>query len=144
MVQHLVKLCVGVDSVEHLEALRADRRTQRRAVGIRDNPVHVTRMTPRRSAEVLRGGSLFWVIKGSILVRSPILALESVTGEDGIKRCRMVFDHPLVPTEIQPRRPFQGWRYLSEEDAPRDLDPTMADKGLPRELEAELRKLGAW
>ena len=144
MNQHLVKLCVGVDSAEHLGALQAARMVQRQAAGERDNPFHVTRMRPRRGADILSGGSLYWVIKGAILVRQQIIALEPIIGDDGIRRCRMVLGHQLVRTEVQPRRPFQGWRYLSASDAPSDLIPRADGKGLPPEMEAALRKLGAW
>jgi len=144
MVQHIVKLCVGVDSPEHLAELQLARRQQRQAAGFPDNPYHVTRMMPRRKEDVLAGGSLYWVIKGSILVRQTILDLEAITGEDGIRRCKMVLDHPLVPTDIQPRRPFQGWRYLDAASAPKDIDSAKSGSGLPRELEAHLRSIGAW
>jgi len=143
-VQHLVKLCVGVDSAEHLSTLQTARRVKAQAKGVRDNPFHITRMTPRRGALVLAGGSLFWVIKGAIIVRQQIIALEPITGEDGISRCKMVLDHQLVPTEIQPRRPFQGWRYLSATDAPLDVLRGASDAALPAQMEALLRKLGAW
>ncbi len=145
IIQHLVKLCVGVDSAEDLAQLQAARIKQRRADGVRDNPVHVTRMMPRRGEQVLAGGSLYWVIKGVVTVRQPILALERVVGEDDIKRCRIVLGPDLIATRPQPRRPFQGWRYLDEADAPVDLGAGAAsDDRLPAEIEAHLRQIGAW
>lgn len=138
-------MCVGVDSAEHLAQLQAARIKQRRADGVRDNPYHVTRMMPRRVEQVLAGGSLYWVIKGVITVRQPILALERITSDDGIKRCRIVLGLDLIATRPQPRRPFQGWRYLDETDAPVDLTAAGGSgDGLPPEIEAHLRQIGAW
>ncbi|TNE40559.1 MAG: DUF1489 family protein [Alphaproteobacteria bacterium] len=140
---HLIKLCVGVDRLEQLQ----DWQRRRAAAAARDPahpPLsHVTRMTPRRREEVLAGGSLFWVIKGVIQVRQRILDLNSFDDEDGISRCRIVLDDALVPTVHQPKRPFQGWRYLKPEDAPKDLkDGGMGGEDLPSEMRAELSELG--
>ncbi|VAV97591.1 hypothetical protein MNBD_ALPHA06-2247 [hydrothermal vent metagenome] len=144
MTQHLVKLCVGVDSVQHLAELQAARIAARQAKGQRDNPFHVTRMMPRRGDALLQGGSLFWVIKGAILARQSIVALEAVTGKDNIRRCRIVLGHQLIPTQVHPRRPFQGWRYLNADDAPQDMQAGQQTSGLPAEIEAHLRNIGAW
>jgi hypothetical protein len=100
-------------------------------------------MWPRRAEAVLDGGSLYWVFKGLVLARQPILALEEVRGGDGILRCGLVLDPAVVRTEPQPRRPFQGWRYLKSEDAPRDLPKTRkGDDPLPPALSAALANLG--
>jgi len=144
MVQHLIKLCVGVESIEQLVDFQAMRRTQRQAAGERDNPVHITRMMPRRGESILRGGSLYWVIKGVVQVRQSIVALERITGKDGVKRCCIVLGHSLVPTSHQPKRPFQGWRYLDESDAPKDLTQNDLAAGLPEQMQRKLRDLGAW
>lgn len=133
-----------METVAQLADFQTGRRALRKAAGERENPFHVTRMMPRRGVEILRGGSLYWVIKGSVLVRQGIVALEPITTEDGIKRCRIVLDHPLLATETQPRRAFQGWRYLAATDAPADLNMDRSTNDLPREIEAKLRKLGAW
>jgi hypothetical protein len=144
---HLVKLCVGADSIEDLEEWQALVCSRRREAGLDPNPRHVTRMWPRRQAELLPGGSLYWVIRGLILVRQPIIALEEVTGEDGIVRCGIVLDQSLHRTEARPRGPFQGWRYLSGTDAPRDLTGAaahggMAEGDLPADLQQALSELG--
>jgi hypothetical protein len=140
---HLVKLCVGTDSVEDLLQWQAKRSAERLAAGLDARPRHVTRMWPRRADELLRGGSLYWVIRGVIRVRQRIAALEEVIGEDGIRRCAIVFDPPLVPTAPRPRRPFQGWRYLAASDAPPDIGTAPGDEpDLPPGLREELTRFG--
>ncbi|WP_371171304.1 DUF1489 family protein [Aliiroseovarius sp. 2305UL8-7] len=138
---NLVKLCVGAEKVEDLDAWQAMRMGQS---GL-PNPRHVTRMWPKREAELLNGGSLYWVFKGFILARQSLVRLEEVIGDDGIRRCALVLDPNVVRTESQPRRAFQGWRYLTPEDAPRDLATGSANKNdtaLPHELAAALADIG--
>lgn len=143
MVMHLVKLCVGVSSVEELEASMARTAARRRAAGEPPVSVHVTRMTPARRDEVENGGSLYWVIGGAIRCRSDIISLEPVDGEDGVKRCAIVMSTEIIRTAAAPRRPFQGWRYLKPEDAPRDLPKgRQGESELPRELENALAEIG--
>lgn len=137
---HLIKLCVGVADVEELAAWQAQRGARDHAAGLDPRPVHVTRMRPKRADDLLTGGSLFWVVKGLILVRQRILALEPRTGEDGIARCAIHLDPELRRTVPVPRRPFQGWRYLLPGDAPADLGRGGA--GLPAELAAGLAEIG--
>ena len=72
MVVHLVKLCVGVDRVEQLVEWQQMRREAREADPSLPPIGHVTRMTPKRKDEIVAGGSLYWVIKGEILVRQRI------------------------------------------------------------------------
>lgn len=140
---HLVKLCVGADGVEDLESWQAQRMRMAEAEGRPAAPRHVTRMWPRRAPEILRGGSLYWVFKGMVLARQAITALEPAPGDDGVTRCAIVLDPVIVRTEAQPRRPFQGWRYLSARDAPRDLGTGLSeDAGLPPVLEAALAHIG--
>lgn len=135
---HLVKLCVGADSIEDLEAWR-----DTVAPGGRPMP-HTTRMTPKRAAELADGGSLYWVIKRLIQVRQRILELEEVTDETGVKRCTLWLDPQLIRTAPAPRRPFQGWRYLKAEDAPADLSVQTGGEELPDALRAQLIEMGAW
>ncbi len=144
MALHLIKLCVGIDTLDQLQQLYATRIAARRARGERPNPCHVTRMTPRRADEVLAGGSLYWVIKRVVQARQNIIAMEEVVGEDGIKRCRLVLGLDIIPTAPQPRRPFQGWRYFKAEDAPPDLSAQGGGAELSAELRAHLREIGAW
>jgi len=130
---HLVKLCVGVGEISELADWQKRRRRDKKRV------YHVTRMRPRRSDELLDGGSLYWVIKGVIRVRQRIVALTPETDEEGDRRCVIAMDHALVPTEPRPQRPFQGWRYFDPDDAPPDRRG--ADE-LPAKLVRELRALG--
>lgn len=142
---HLIKLCVGAESVEDLADWQAARMREREARGEDPNPYHVTRMAPKRADELLDGGSLYWVIKGATRCRQRLVAIEPVEGEDGVSRVKLVLDPEIAPVEAQPRRPFQGWRYLPAADAPRDLlrSSRAADVApLPQELEEELAAYG--
>lgn len=114
---NIVKLCVGAERVEDLLAWH----DSQRARWPEGCTVHVTRMWPKRAAELTGGGSLYWVFKGVILARQRVLRLEERQGEDGVLRCAIVMDAQVLRTEPMPRRPFQGWRYLAATDAPRDL-----------------------
>ncbi len=136
---HLVKLSVGTTSVEDL----AEWHHLARAQGPDGLPRHVTRMWPRRAAEVLDGGSIYWVIQGLIQCRQRILRFDEVTGSDGIRRCAIVLDPPLVRTSAAPKRPFQGWRYLQARDAPADLAAhRQNEEALPADLSAALADIG--
>ncbi|MEQ9260424.1 MAG: DUF1489 domain-containing protein [Roseovarius sp.] len=136
---HLIKLSVGSESVESLEEWQASRRALRED-GL---PRHVTRMWPRREAELLEGGSIYWVIQGFIQCRQRLLRLDEVTGEDGIRRCAFVLDPEIIRTATARRRPFQGWRYLAPGDAPPDLSGSRAnDDTLPPGLSAALSEIG--
>jgi len=136
---HLLKLCVGVDRIEQLEASIA-----RRAAG--GQPlVHHTRFRPKRAEEVLDGGSLYWVIAGFARARQRILGLDMVSLEGRGRCCAIRLDPDLVQTEPQPRRPHQGWRYLEPRHAPRDLSGAGLAEGaeeMPAEMVQELRELG--
>ncbi len=136
---NLVKLCVGIESVEHL----AEYRARMKAKGAPQPPRHITRMWPKREKELLEGGSLYWVIKGQIRARQRILRLEEVIGEDGIRRCAIVMDPEIIRTMPAPRRAFQGWRYLEAKDAPPDLpESRSAEPALPPDLANALADMG--
>jgi hypothetical protein len=134
---NLIKLCVGVETLDDLRAYRA-----RRAAEGRPMIVH-TRQTPKRADDLLDGGSLYWVIKGAIVVRQRILAIERLE-EGGQSRCEILLEETLRPTAPQPRRPFQGWRYLEPKDAPPDLETVDGGEAMPPELARRLREMGAW
>ena len=140
---HLIKLCVGIDSVAHLQERQAYRLAQQKKNGQTPELFHRTRQMPRRREEVLDGGSLYWVIKGVVQVRQPIVDLREVRGDDGIRRCDIVLEPKLVPTRPRPRRAFQGWRYLHAEDVPKDLGSLSEDLDrLSPEMRSELLELG--
>ena len=136
MALNLIKLCVGAATPEDLAAWRA----ARAAAGHR--PIVHTRQTPKRAAEILDGGSLYWGFKGVILIRQAVLAIETV-GEGVQRRCEILLDDSLIPTAPQPRRAFQGWRYLETREAPADFGSVVTGE-VPAELARRLREAGAW
>ncbi len=138
---HLLKLCVGVTTVAELETRIEDRVDRHRASGGVFEHVHTTRMLPKRCDELLDGGSLFWVIRGHVAARQLLRDIRPVTGTDGIARCQLVFEPDVVPVAPRPCRPFQGWRYLSEDDRPSDLDAGTDIAHLPEQLRYALREL---
>ena len=139
---NLVKLCVGISSIEEMQAWTDFRREESRKTGKLVEHIHTTRMMPKQAQELLDGGSLYWVIKGNIQIRQIITDIRERTDKEGIKRCDLVFEPRLIPTHWQPRRPFQGWRYLKGKDAPSDLDMREGSEALPPDLQLELSELG--
>ena len=135
---HLTKLAVGARDIAHLREMQAER-------AARDAPLrHRTRNTPRRAAEVLEGGSIYWVVAGATLVRQAIRDIREDCWEDGSACAGIVLDPVLVPVLARPTKPFQGWRYLQAADAPADLAAMAAAEGadaLPAELLRALREL---
>lgn len=136
---NLIKLSVGTESVEGLEDWQATKRAQ----APDGKPRHITRMWPKRGAEILNGGSIYWVIKGVIQCRQAILRLDEHIGSDGIRRCSIVSDPELVRTQTTLKRPFQGWRYLKTDDAPPDLPKGRSEEEpIPIELNRALAEIG--
>lgn len=139
---HLIKLCVGCDSVADLEDWIKLKLKEKRKRRQKPEHIHTTRMLPKR-AEDLIGGSLYWVIRGQIACREKILDIRSTTGKDGIRRCQVVLDGKVVLVEPRPRGAFQGWRYLAEKDAPRDLARAAPGAArMPERMRRELQELG--
>ena len=140
---NLVKLCVGAESVEDLEEWIADRLAEKRARGVPAEHFHTTRMVPTKAEELVAGGSLYWVIKGNVQCRQRLLEVRPFVDGEGISRCHLVLEPQVIRTEWQPRRAFQGWRYLKPSDAPVDLKEGRAGwTALPVELRSELAALG--
>jgi hypothetical protein len=143
MTLHLIKLCVGADSLDDLRQWMAARmrETEKRSGPLRH--AHVTRMAPKRAAEILDGGSLYWVIKGLIAARQRIVGIEPFMDSDGIGRCKVWLDGAVVPVAPRPMRAFQGWRYYEAKDAPPDLDQAQAGvAAMPEALRRQLAGLG--
>jgi len=117
---------------------------QKRQAGLKPEQIHTTRMMPKRVDALLDGGSLYWVTKGVILSRQRILELRPITDNEGVKRCEIVLEPTLVLTRPQPRRPFQGWRYLRDADAPVDLSRggDGAAEDMPMDMRRDLMELG--
>ena len=142
---HLIKLCVGCESIEELADWQAERLKARRKAGEKKPCLfHRTFQTPKRREELLAGGSLYWVIKGLVQVRQPLADLAEGTKEDGTSCCLLMLKNELVPVRPVPRRPFQGWRYLADDEVPADLGRnTASDIGImPPKLRKQLAELG--
>lgn len=141
---HLIKMAVGIESLDHLAAVQKTRRATLKAERGKPILVHRTRNYPKRAEEILAGGSMYWIVKGFVRVRQRIRGLERVTGNDGKPRCEIVLDPKLVRTVPMAHKPMQGWRYLEDRDAPKDLAAKGGDAtaDMPPEMLAELRKLG--
>ena len=143
MALHLIKLCVGCDSVRELEdwikqKLRDKRRRREKA-----EHIHRTRMVPKRAEELTDGGSLYWVIRGEVMCRQRIRAVRPFRDKDGVGRCGLVLEPKVVLVAPRPYRAFQGWRYLAVADAPPDLDRAAPGAAaMPEKLRRELRELG--
>ena len=135
MALHLIKLCVGCDTVEELLDWR-------RGEGETLPWVMRTRQTPKRAADLLDGGSLYRVFKGFVLCRQRILSVDTV-GAGVVARCEVTLDPEIVRVQPTPRRAFQGWRYLEGHEAPGDLIGFNEDTA-PPELAKRLREIGAW
>ncbi len=133
---HLTKLAVGARDVAALRALQAARAQT-------DAPLrHRTRNAPRRAAEVVDGGSIYWVVAGAMLVRQLVLDVVADHWEDGAACAGLVLDPTLVAVEGRPVKAFQGWRYLPAHEAPPDLaDGAAGRHGLPDAMALELRRL---
>ena len=142
MALHLLKLCVGCDSILDLEEWIDENRLHHARLGRDYEQSHVTRMVPKRLEALLQAGSLFWVIRGQIACRQTLLDIRPFTDADGIGRCRLVIDPMVVPVAGRPCRPFQGWRYLEHHDAPRDLGGGGDLAAMPEPLRRELVHLG--
>lgn len=130
MTLHLTKLAVGITDIPHLQSVQGA------------TPRHHTRSFPRRAAEVLAGGSLYWVVRGAVLVRQRVVDIQDSQWDDGTRCAALVFDPELVPVQARLCRPFQGWRYLQPGAAPPDLPPGSFDAdGLPEALRRKLQAL---
>jgi len=143
MALHLIKLCVGCDSVKELDAWIRAKLAEKKRRGQPREHVHTTRMMPKRTDELLDGGSLYWVIRGQVMCRQRLRDVQPFRDANGIGRCRLVLTPRLVLTEPRPTRAFQGWRYLDPKDAPADLAHAAPGAAkMPEALRRELRELG--
>jgi hypothetical protein len=140
---HLIKLCVGCDSVADLEDWIREKLKEKKRRSQKPEHIHTTRMVPKRGDELIDGGSLYWVVRGQIACRERILDIRPFTDKDGVGRCRIVLDGKVVLVEPRPRAAFQGWRYLEPRDAPRDLSRAAPGAArMPETMRRELRELG--
>ncbi|MCP5382622.1 MAG: DUF1489 domain-containing protein [Kordiimonadaceae bacterium] len=137
MTIHIIKLCVGVDSVDHLMELRKNNSRYRTL----DYHYHITRFKPKKAEEILDGGSIYWVIKGFIQARQRIIGFDEIQTDQGVK-CMIKMDKKVHLTESQPRRAFQGWRYFEENAAPNDISNNSEVADMPSQLKNDLKSLG--
>jgi len=96
-----------------------------------------TRYLPKRHAEMI-GGSVYWILKHQLVARSEILGFEAAEGG----RTEILISTRLIDVHPKPKRAHQGWRYLEEADAPRDLAEGESADMLPPGMAGELAKLG--
>lgn len=143
MTLHLIKLCVGASTIEDLAEWQTKHRRRKSRDGV-DCAYHTTFQTPKRQAELLDGGSIYWVFRGIILARQRLIGFEEGSKEDGSACCMLMLDRNLVPVRPTPRRAFQGWRYLDTADAPPDLKSGKKDQisSMPAEMRKKLADLG--
>lgn len=126
---HLTKVAYQAQSLEEMHNWFANRGEEARLT---------TRYLPKRHAELI-GGSLYWIYKRQLVARSEILGFEEAEGG----RTHIVISTRLIDVHPKPHRAHQGWRYLDDQDAPRDLaaGEEIGD-ALPGKLAGELARLG--
>ena len=139
---NLIKLCVGTSNVSDLYNSQKNRIIYHEKSDL-PATFFITRMRPKRENEILNGGSVFWVFKRLILARQKIIGFEDFIGDDTIKRCKIILDRKIILTDTHQKKPFQGWRYFKEQDAPKDREMFSEDNlQLPFKIEKELSEIG--
>lgn len=141
MALHLIKLSVGPENLSELVDWQTQRLKDQRKRGQAPELVHVTRHMPKRAAEVLDGGSIYWVIKGWLVARQRMLELRPLL-RDGVPHCGLIYAPEMIRIAPRKHRPFQGWRYFDPKDAPRDLAKGEVDTEMPEEMQRDLAELG--
>ena len=138
---HLIKLAVGAPDIETLVRRQAERARDTGAHG--GQPFLRTRNHPRRAAEIVDGGSLYWVMSGVMLCRQRVADFVPDCRDDGSPCIAILLSGAPVPVLPRLVRAFQGWRYLTAGDAPADLEAQPDAKGdiLPPALRRELAAL---
>ncbi|MGD9806472.1 MAG: DUF1489 family protein [Hyphomicrobiaceae bacterium] len=141
---HLIKLSVGSESIEDLASWQSERLRQMKRDRIKPELFHRTFQMPKRRDDLLDGGSIYWVIKGIVQCRQRLIDLREGTREDGTPCTLLILDRTLVQVRPTPRRAFQGWRYLADGDAPKDLAANSRDDilDMPPKLRKQLAELG--
>ncbi|NQV56396.1 MAG: DUF1489 domain-containing protein [Rhodospirillales bacterium] len=142
MTVHLLRMAARVESVGQLRSIQNER-MEKPGRGRKKKLFTFTRNIPKRTAELLDGGSIYWVVKRYIRVRQEILAIERDTNDEGRPFCKIELNPGLVLLEPRRQKAFQGWRYFRTEDAPVDLAGNVPlNDDLPADLADELRELG--
>ena len=138
---NIIKLSVGSESLDGLVAWQNQILKDKKSRGLKAELIHPTRQWPKRTEEVLNGGSIYWVIKGFIVGRQKLVEFKKVT-KNGIPHCGLVYDAKMIPVRITPRKAFQGWRYLDDKDAPPDRKIGDTIDEMPEKMKKELVELG--
>lgn len=127
---HLTKVAYQAQSMDEMHGWFADRG---------EEALLTTRYLPKRHAEIVPGGSLFWIYKRQLVARSAILRFAEAEGG----RTHIVISTRLIDVLPRPHRAHQGWRYLEDNDAPPDLAAGGAEgDAMPGNLAGELARLG--
>ena len=143
MTVHLVKMAVGIESLDHLAEVQKQRRAKLKAERGKPILIHKTRNMPKREAEIVGGGSIYWIVKGFVRVRQRILGFEKCVNKEGRPFCEIRLDAKLVRTVPLAHKPIQGWRYIEAENAPADLTGKAAQADeMPPEMMMQLKELG--
>jgi hypothetical protein len=143
MTVHLVKIAVGADSIEDIAEFQKQRRAKLKAERGKPILIHKTRNMPKRESEIIKAGSLYWIVKGFIRVRQRILGFEKRADKEGRPYCEIRLDPKLVRTVPLAHKPIQGWRYMEVDAVPADLTGKAAKSDeMPPEMMMQLRELG--
>lgn len=133
---HIIKLVVGLDSLEAFAEWQAQERVL--FDGQEANIVR-TRHTPAQADEILKTeGSIYRVINSKIVCRQKIIGFDTDVNQKRGSHCIILLDTEIIRTVPTFKRPFQGWRYLKPDGAPKDLGtymPGKTDKLSPTERE---------
>lgn len=128
MALHLTKIAFGAKSYDQLASWYDGRGDIRLT----------TRNRPTRHEELV-GGSLYWILNHAIVARSAIIGFTKT--DDG--RWDIGLEPVLIRVHPQPKRAHQGWRYLIDAKAPRDLaEGEDIGDALPGKLAMKLERLG--
>ena len=139
MTYNLKKIAVGIETIERL------RIRQEMLLNTYGKIMHTTRNMPKQKEQLIKTGSIFWIIKRNVLVRQKILDIISVIRDDGSKGCEIELDKDSVRVIPTPMKPFQGWRYYMVDDTPPDLNlGNLENEDLPENINSELIKLGLY
>jgi hypothetical protein len=133
---HLIKLAVGCAGVEDLRGFQAQRAKEMPPLR------HRTRNFPKRAAEITAGGSIYWVVARVLSVRQRIVDIREGQWDDGSRCTDLMLDKTLVAVRPRTVKPFQGWRYLEDADAPPDeTAAAVTSDRLPEKMRRELAAL---
>ena len=126
---HMTKIAFGAKSWEDLAGWYVDRQEFKLT----------TRYQPKRHAE-LTEGSLYWILSNALVARSKIIGFEQ-REDDG--RWHINLEPKLIRVHPRPKRAHQGWRYLTDENAPLDLtDGEEIGDVMPGKMMGKLQRMG--